>query len=318
MSGTEVPNEILIQMFGYLSKRDLKAIRFSGSPQLGSVASSLLFTKAYIAARKAVLATFLALTTHPEFCNYVKEIVFDSSYISSEVVRRNRNQKCGSSLAILFVDQEVIYGRQLQNALDKAFELLSNITAVTYADLSRVAILPGDCDCSTWERHDYQEEPLIHRINSASSRSKGWSLCRVKSTAKCRHDEDNDEAHMKYSGFVDLMQALSGSAAIEVSNLSLGKRNYAAGTGGISHWFFSSINAQITHPYLYPVFSSLRKLDLAISSDWPTKFQRDRCPTSEEQPGTTVTTSEHDDLDSVDLAKLLGTAQSLQELNLAG
>lgn len=102
MSVKNAPSEVWIQTFGYLSKRDLKAVRLSGSHYLGSLASSLLFTTAYIAARTAVLNTFLALTTHPEFCNYVKETVFDSSYIGAKVVVQNGDQKCGSSLATLF------------------------------------------------------------------------------------------------------------------------------------------------------------------------------------------------------------------------
>ena len=317
MSVTNVPNEVWIQTLKYLSKRDLKAVRLSGSRYLGSLASSLLFTTAYIAARKAVLNTFIALTTHPEFCNYVKEIVYDSSYISSEVVRWNSHQKCEASLATFFQEQEDIYGIQLQNALGKAFRSLSNVTRVRYADMSRVATLPGDCDFSTGERHNYEEEPLIYRIEFIPLTLCSFK-CRVEPAAACEHFENNDEIGDKYSGFVDLMQALSSSAAIEVSNLSLGKRNHAAGTGGISYWFFSSINANITHPYLYPVFSSLRKLDLAISSDWPTKSQQERFPMSEEQPGTTATTSTHDHLDSVDLVRLLGSAQNLQEVKLAG
>ena len=284
MTVTNVPSEVWIQTFGYLSKGDLKAVRLSGSHYLDSLASSLLFTTAYIAARKAVLNTFIALTTHPEFCNYVKEIVYDSSYISSQVVGQNKNQKCGSSLATLFEEQEDIHGGQLQSALDKAFRSLPNVIKVRYADMSRVAILPGDCDCSTWEHHDYQEEPLMHRIKSVSSRSYRFD-CRVEPAVACTHHENKNEIHMKYSGFVDLMQALSSSAAIEVSDLSLGKRNHAAGTGGISYWFFSTINAAITHPYLNPLFSSLRKLDLAICSDWLTKIRQERYLTSEEQPG---------------------------------
>ena len=319
MDVTNVPCEIWIQTFGHLHKADLKALRLSGSHYLRSLASSLLFTTAYVAARKAVLNTFMALTTHPEYCNYVKELVFDSSYISSKVVRRNKNQKCGSSLATLFEEQQDIYGRHLQNALEKACRSLSNLTSVHYADISHVAILPGDCDCSTWERDDYQEEPLIRRIQSASSKPYTVS-CHVEPADcfACTHHENKDKVHMKYGGFVDLMQALSGSAATEVSNLSMGKRNHAAGIGGMSYWFFSSINSEITHPYLYPLFSSLRKLDLAISSDWPTKFQQERCTTSGEQSGNTVTTSAHNYLDSVDLARLLGSAQNLQEVKLAG
>ena len=266
----------------------------------------------------------MALMTHTEFCKYVKELVFDSSYISPKVVLRNRNQRCGSSLATLFKEQEEVYGRQLQSALDKAFRSLSNVTRVRYADMSRVAILPGDCDCSILERHDYQEEPLIHRIKSASSKSyEGFWWCRTEPSVAsveswCGHYQNNDKIHTKYGGFVDFMQALSSSAVIEVSDLSLGKTNHAAGTGGMSYWFFLQINAEITHPYLHPVFSSLRKLDLAISSDWPTKFQQERRPTSEGQPTDAVTTSAHTDLDSVDLAKLLCFAENLQEVKLAG
>lgn len=307
---TNVPGEVWIQVFGYLSKRDLKAIRLCGSHYLGSLASSLLFTTAYIAARKGVLNTFLALTTHPEFCKYVKEIVYDSSYISSQVLRRNKNQKCGSALAKLFEEQKDIYARQLQDTLDKALKSLSNVTTVHYADMSRVALLPGDHDCSTWEHLDYQEGPLIHRIESQSRISLGSFRCRVKPAVACRHHENNNKVKMKHGGFVDLMRALSSSAAIEVSTLNLSNINHAAGIGGMSYWFFSSINAEITYPYLVPVFSSLRKLDLALSSDWPTKFQQKRYPTS--------TTSAHDNLDSVDLAKLLCSAKNLQEVKLAG
>lgn len=184
--------------------------------------------------------------------------------------------------------------------------------------MSRVAILPGDCDSSIWERHDYQEEPLIHRIDSASPESPQWFDCLVNPAVACRHCENNNEIHVKYGGFVDLMQALSGSTATKVTNLSLGERNHAAGNGGVSYWFFSSINAEVTHPYLYPVFSSLRKLDLAISSDWPTKFQQERDPTSKEQFADTFTASAHNNLDSVDLARLLSSAQNLQEVKLAG
>ena len=299
MSVTNVPSEVWIQTFGYLSKGDLKAVRLSGSHYLGSLASSLLFTTAYVAARKAVLNTFVALTTHPEFCNYVKEIVYDSSYISSEVLGRNKNQKCGSSLATLFEEQEDIHGGQLQIALDKAFRSLLNVTRVHYADMSRVVTLPGDCDGSSWGRHDYQDEPLMYRIDSRSLKSYDVNHY-LNPYVACTGHEDNDKIEMKYGGFVVLMQALSSSAATEVSTLSLGQRKHAAGAGGMSYWFFSPINAEITHPYLRPVFSSLRKLDLTVSSDSPMTSGR-ACL----------------DFD-VDLAKLLCSAQNLEEVKLAG
>lgn len=79
-ASSTLPNELWIQILGHLSKKDLKALRVCGD-NLTSLASSLLFSTAYVAARKGVLDTFTALTTYPIFRHHVKEVIFDSSWI---------------------------------------------------------------------------------------------------------------------------------------------------------------------------------------------------------------------------------------------
>ena len=315
-----VSNEVWILIFGLLSKRDLKSLRLCGIHELGSLVSSLLFTTAYLAARKAVLNTFLVLMTHPEFSNYVKEIVYDSSYIIPYVVEGNRDNKCGSSLAIAFEEQEDILDGELQKALDKASISLSNVKMVRYADMSRIAFLPGDCNNPTWEQHDYEEEPLIRRIDSKCNQFYE-TRCRLKPNIICQSHEESDHdhmLHMKFGGLIPLMQALSSSTATRLSYLSLGNRVHAAGNGGISFRFFSPANADFTHPFLYPVFSSLRKLQLAISSDWPSTLQHKRCSTISEQSRNTFTLADNDSYHMLDLAKPLSSAVNLQEVKLAG
>ena len=302
MDMTIVPYEIWRQILRHLSRPDLKTLRLSGNHYLASLASSLLFTTAYVAARKAALNTFMALTTHPEFSKYVKEVVYDSSFISLDVLEQNRNNKCGPELATLFEEQKDILSGKLQKCLDQAFKSLSNVSKVRYADMSRVAYLPGECDVSTWERHDYQDEPLMHRIESGCLWSEDlWSRVSPCNGPKKELAFEDIKTHVKLGGFVTLMQALANSTT-KLSHLSLGQSIHAADAGGMSCWIFSPVNVEITHPFLYPAFVSLLKLDLTISHDGVLRHK----PYFKEE------------FRSVNLANLLFSAQNLQEVKLAG
>ena len=317
MSTTLVPGEIWVQIFGHLSKRDLKALRLSGNHYLGSLASSLLFKTAYIAARKGVIDTFMAVTTHPEYRKYVQEIVYDSSHFSPDVVVKHLHERYGPALTTLFREQEHILNTELQKSLDKAFACLSNIKRVTYADMTRVACLPGDFNGSSCELLDDEKELLICKNEAARPTASDYP-CRLKPGIPCKGHEDNRRNHTKPGGFITLMQALASHKAHKVPHLSLGNRRHAAGTGGISYWFFSRFNTEITHPFLGPVFASLRTLDLTVSSDWPLELQHERCCTSQKPSRDVVRKAARGSFASVDLATLLCPAQNLQEIKLAG
>ena len=86
MESTAVlPAEVWVEIMGYLLKKSLKALRLS-SKHLEGLASPQLFVTAHVAARRGVLRTFQDLTTHATFRHYVKEVVFDSSWIDPDPV----------------------------------------------------------------------------------------------------------------------------------------------------------------------------------------------------------------------------------------
>lgn len=312
-----IPNEVWILIFSLLSKPDLKALRLTGSHNLESLASSLLFTTAYIAARRGVLNTFIALTTHPNFSKYVKEVIYDSSYISRDVVEQHENEKGGSALTTMFNQQESIHAGELAKSLDKAFKCLSNIKSVHYADMSRVAYLPGDRDDISCDHKDYQDGPLIHRIGSTCSKP-NQEVYNITPAINGKRHKANFQTNTEVRGFIALMQALANRTACGMSQLSLGHTLHATRSAGVSYWVFLGNNTKITQLLLHPSISSLRKLDITISSDWPAESGHQRWVTIQEQSGKADTTASHESFDSLDQATLLHSAQNLQEVKLAG
>jgi hypothetical protein len=62
-ASTTLPNEIWLEILSYCSKRDLKALRLTSEKKFEMLASKLLFTTAYVAARRGILDIFMKLTT---------------------------------------------------------------------------------------------------------------------------------------------------------------------------------------------------------------------------------------------------------------
>ena len=122
-----IPNEIWIEILSHVNNTDLKVVRLAGNAELASLASSLLFTTAFIAARKGVLDTFVALTTHQEFRKYVKHIVYDSSFLDPQIIEEHAADKCGTQLATMFREQEDILSNHLQPCIEKALKCLPNV-----------------------------------------------------------------------------------------------------------------------------------------------------------------------------------------------
>lgn len=203
MDASEIlSNETWLQILGYLSKPDLKALRLSMKPHLISLASSLPFTTAYIAARKGVLDTFTNLTTHPIYRAYVKEIVFDSSWIDSATVAKYANHKTRSALDRLFQEQEDIQANELQTRLKNAFKCLSNVTTVSYADLSQISCLPGDCNDSMWNC-DYSDGPLIRRLESNRGPTEIGICCLMDGKGiGCSDHADQFQYRRRFGGLV--------------------------------------------------------------------------------------------------------------------
>ena len=302
-----LPNEVWLHTFAYLSNTDLKTLRLSMDPNLISLASSLLFTTAYIAARKGVLETFTNLTTHPVFRAYVKEVVFDSSWIDPVTVAECANEKFKPALVGFFQQQEAIQGHELRIRLEKAFQCLSHVKKASYADLSRIPCLPGDCNEPTWE-YDYSDGPLIRRLESDHRSSKIRLCCLMNErNAGCSGHGDEFQYRRRFGGLILLLQVLSDHASTTLEQLSLGSRNHACKNGGIPHWFLLS-NTNIDTLYCFPnVFYGLRKLELSVSIVYQVEALSSVMTPAQLHP-------EHFKGD--DLANILGLAKNLEELKL--
>ena len=294
-----LPNELWLQAFGYLSKPDLKALRLSADPLLASLASSLLFTTAYIAARRGVLDTFKKLTTHPVFCEHVKEIVFDSSWIDPATVAQHANGNDGPALTRLFQEQEVIQADELQTDLENAFKCLSNVQKVSYADLSRISWLPGDNHDPAWDG-DYSDGPLLRRLES-DLESDEMNLCCLTGGehSGCSRHDDKFRYRRRFGGLVLLSEVLPKYASKTLLQLSLGDRAHSCRDGGIPHWFLWSQTDIITLHSFTTIFHNLRIFELSVSYRYHV--------------------GDHpENLKASHLAKLLGLAENLEELRLTG
>jgi hypothetical protein len=87
-----IPDELWLLILDHFVGTDLKSTRLT-SKIFENLASPLLFTTAYVAARRGVLDVFKNLTTHPVLCNYVKTMVVDGSWYDWGNFNRRRKQQ---------------------------------------------------------------------------------------------------------------------------------------------------------------------------------------------------------------------------------
>lgn len=302
-----LPNELWLQAFGYLSKADLKALRLTAESHLSAIASSLLFTTAYIAARRGVIDTFTSLTTHPVFRQHVKEIIFDSSYIDPTKLTEHSDDKGEAALISLFRDQEEIQANELQIRLENAFKCLSNVQKVFYADLSRISYLPGDYNDSALGC-DYLDGPLIRRLESDLDHGEIDSCCLTAETfAGCPHHDDKFQYRRKFRGLALLLQLLSEYASTTLLELSLGDRTHSCKGGGIPHWFLFLETSINTLHCFSSIFYNLRKFELSISF----LNQVETLPVH-------APSIQRSNVNGGGLSKLLSLAENLEELKLTG
>ena len=259
-----LPNELWIQILSSLEKYELKALRLAGERHLCSLSVSLLFTTAYIAARKGVLETFTTLTTHPVFREYVREVVFDSSFFKPELLPQYAEQKCGPALTAMFGEQEHIQKNELFDRVDDAFKCLSHIRKVVYADMSRTSYLPGDLNDPSWG-YDFLDGPLIRRSETPKF-VENIECCNYTGEYECRSCPFHSNwFRRQYGSLIVLMQVLKKHSADKLVELSLGNNLLAYKADGIAHLFFNSnASHEIIHPFT-TVIRGLRKLELTIS-----------------------------------------------------
>ena len=85
----DLPNELLVQVLGYLPKSDLKCARLSCA-RCGHTGAQWLFQRVYFAPRQAAIETFLSISANPAFARNVTELVYDGRLFVSELIDSSR------------------------------------------------------------------------------------------------------------------------------------------------------------------------------------------------------------------------------------
>lgn len=81
----DLPDELLVEVLGYLPKSDLKSARLACT-RYGRIGAQWLFQRVYFAPRKSVIETFLNISANPTFARTVTELVYDGRLFLPELV----------------------------------------------------------------------------------------------------------------------------------------------------------------------------------------------------------------------------------------
>lgn len=155
MSFTKLPAELQIQVFSYLSNRDLKSVR-AVNIRCRDNASVWLFRSIIACARYQAMGVFQKISLHPVYQNYVKEIVFDATEYDrvlaenekayhrladrhkelKNVVSWHRHTKF-KKYQLLYKEQEEIKQGVLVQTIAKALEWMPHIHSIVYCALPR-------------------------------------------------------------------------------------------------------------------------------------------------------------------------------------
>ena len=85
----DLPDELLVQVLGYLPKFDLKSARLSCT-RCCHTGAQWLFQRVYFAPRQAAIDTFLSISANPTFARNVTELVYDGRLFVSEFTDYDR------------------------------------------------------------------------------------------------------------------------------------------------------------------------------------------------------------------------------------
>ncbi|KAI9706427.1 MAG: hypothetical protein M1836_003432 [Candelina mexicana] len=146
----EVPAEVLVEIFSHLQRRDIKAIR-QVCKDFQAASSQYLFDRVYVSPQELHLNILTAVSQHPVFSKYVREIVYDCSQFPSELLSRESFEYDHGVLGHPFDEQQMdkLHARYSKHyhqqekiaeadadfeALTAALQRLSNITIISLID----------------------------------------------------------------------------------------------------------------------------------------------------------------------------------------
>ncbi|KAI9700844.1 MAG: hypothetical protein M1836_002213 [Candelina mexicana] len=83
----EVPTELLIEIFKYLPRKDIKSTRLV-CKEFQYASSQFLIDRVYLSGQTKQIEALTAVSRHPIFRNYVREIVYDAAHFDKRLTDR--------------------------------------------------------------------------------------------------------------------------------------------------------------------------------------------------------------------------------------
>lgn len=81
-----LPDELLVDVFGWLPKSDLKSARLTCA-RFGRIGAQWLFQRVYFAPRQSAIETFINISSNPVFARNVKELIYDGRLFLQELTK---------------------------------------------------------------------------------------------------------------------------------------------------------------------------------------------------------------------------------------
>ena len=123
-----LPEELLVQVLGYLPKSVLKSARLTCS-QIARIGAVWLFQRIYFAPRKSAIETFINISSNPVFARNVTDLVYDGRLFLPELANY-KSYKNAFDAFVVNVDPEqskgVRYITQTDLANERYWSLVSN------------------------------------------------------------------------------------------------------------------------------------------------------------------------------------------------
>ncbi|KAL8649896.1 MAG: hypothetical protein Q9210_004131 [Variospora velana] len=276
----DLPIEVLLEISSHLTRIEHKGLRLV-CHRLKEPLNPLIFTTAYIAARRGVFETFKTLSNHPELAQHVVEIIYDASWFDEEITEHHRQgtpvpksdvkatTESRERFVQAFDEQERIIIHELAPVVQDSIKHFPGLRRLIWADLARS---PG----LRWDR--IQDLGGIFRVGETqwAETKPGLTHETFRKLVFTDLDHDANSTRM-YHGLIVLLKALSQpDCKAQITDLRLGDSAYARTSGGVPDVVFKALSDSSYGPSC--PFEHLRRLDITINQHEDASHHEQRFP----------------------------------------
>ena len=127
----DLPDELLVDVLGYLPKSDLKSARLTCA-RYGHIGAQWLFQRVYFAPRKAAIDTFLNISANPTFARTVTELVYDCRQYLVDLTVYNNYKRALDAYCEDYKEKEKARGSTVNDLSNEGYNEFLVTTMVQY------------------------------------------------------------------------------------------------------------------------------------------------------------------------------------------